>query len=158
MSSIVSDEDVRYETDFCKRCGQARITLWGLCGDCSMTEARNAGKPDATARCFMLAQKLIGPLRRVAYTHGYALPEHGSLQRDIDLVAVPWTAEACDPFVLAEALRAKAAEINGYADVASHEKMQRVSASEAARTPLLVLPVGQRRLYRSERVSEVRRG
>lgn len=38
---------------------------------------------------------------------GYALMVHGSLARDLDLVAVPWVEEASDPAVLAEAIRAK---------------------------------------------------
>jgi len=29
--------------------------------------------------------------------HGYALAVHGSLQRDFDLIAVPWIEEALDP-------------------------------------------------------------
>jgi hypothetical protein len=37
---------------------------------------------------------LIEPLRAVARSLGYALTVHGSLVRDIDLVAVPWTSDA----------------------------------------------------------------
>lgn len=33
---------------------------------------------------------LIAALRHVAYRCGYALAVHGSLKRDIDLIAVPW--------------------------------------------------------------------
>lgn len=33
---------------------------------------------------------LIGPLRTVCMELGYAVTVHGSLRRDIDLVAVPW--------------------------------------------------------------------
>lgn len=33
---------------------------------------------------------ILEPMRRVAKTEGYALTVHGSLNRDIDLVAVPW--------------------------------------------------------------------
>jgi hypothetical protein len=36
----------------------------------------------------------------VAREHGYALAVHGSLQRDMDLVAVPWTDRAADPEIL----------------------------------------------------------
>lgn len=35
---------------------------------------------------------------------GYALTLHGSLLRDADMVAIPWTASAVDPSVLAEEL------------------------------------------------------
>lgn len=36
-------------------------------------------------------------LVRIAKAHGYALAVHGSMTRDFDLIAVPWTAEAGDP-------------------------------------------------------------
>lgn len=44
-------------------------------------------------------------LERVAWRHGYALAVHGSLARDMDLIAVPWTADAEDAAVLVEAVR-----------------------------------------------------
>ena len=34
---------------------------------------------------------IIGRLRVVAHELGYAVTVHGSLRRDIDLVAIPWT-------------------------------------------------------------------
>lgn len=36
-------------------------------------------------------------LAAVARSHGYALAVHGSLQRDFDLIAVPWVARPSDP-------------------------------------------------------------
>ena len=36
-------------------------------------------------------------LERVAWRHGYALAIHGSMARDLDLVAIPWTDDADDP-------------------------------------------------------------
>lgn len=50
--------------------------------------------------------ELLPTLREEARRHGYALALHGSGQRDLDLVAVPWVAEASPPAQLAEALRA----------------------------------------------------
>lgn len=50
-------------------------------------------------------KELIGPLREKARELGYALAVHGSLKRDIDLIACPWTDDAVAPPVLAEALR-----------------------------------------------------
>jgi len=44
-------------------------------------------------------------LRSVAREHGYALALHGSGERDLDLIAVPWTATASRATVLVEALR-----------------------------------------------------
>jgi hypothetical protein len=42
-------------------------------------------------------------LVRIAREHGYALGLHGSLARDLDILAVPWVEEASEPQVLAEA-------------------------------------------------------
>lgn len=39
-------------------------------------------------------------LVEVARSHGYALALHGSLQRDLDLIAVPWTEAAIAPLEL----------------------------------------------------------
>jgi len=47
----------------------------------------------------------IERLRQVAREHGYALAVHGSLERDIDLLAAPWVEEASDADTLAIALR-----------------------------------------------------
>src|SRR4051812_2987278 len=55
--------------------------------------------------------RLIGPMREVARTHGYALAVHGSVNRDIDLIACPWVAEATDAETLYIALMRKCAEI-----------------------------------------------
>lgn len=60
---------------------------------------------------------LIGPLRDRARELGYAIGVHGTLKRDIDLVACPWTTEAVDARTLAEALQAVASEINGRASM-----------------------------------------
>ena len=35
-------------------------------------------------------------LAEIAQAHGYALAVHGSVSRDYDLVAIPWTEEAVD--------------------------------------------------------------
>ncbi len=59
--------------------------------------------------------RLIAPLREIAQANGYALAVHGSLARDIDLIAAPWTDGAVEAHVLAEAIGRKAAEIIGYA-------------------------------------------
>jgi hypothetical protein len=68
-------------------------------------------------------ERLIGPLREKAGRLGYALGVHGTLKRDIDLIACPWAADAVDARTLAEALRAVAAEHNGgKADLAWREE------------------------------------
>lgn len=36
-------------------------------------------------------------LERIAWRHGYCLALHGSLARDLDIVAIPWTDDADSP-------------------------------------------------------------
>ena len=40
----------------------------------------------------------------VARVHGYALAMHGSLVRDLDVVAVPWVEKCSPPIVLVQAI------------------------------------------------------
>ena len=47
---------------------------------------------------------MIPALRRVAREHGYALGLHGSMARDLDLIAVPWVDNASSAEVLVEAV------------------------------------------------------
>lgn len=47
---------------------------------------------------------MIDPIRKVARQLGYAIAVHGSLARDIDLIACPWTEEAVDAETLAHAV------------------------------------------------------
>lgn len=63
-----------------------------------------------------LYEKLIGPLREVARRLGYALTVHGTLRRDIDLVAVPWVSAAVPARTLVRALRAMTREVVGLAE------------------------------------------
>lgn len=44
-------------------------------------------------------------LLQIAKDHGYTLCVHGSLHRDLDLVAVPWIEEAADPLDLIKAIK-----------------------------------------------------
>lgn len=44
----------------------------------------------------VLLDHILEPMRRVARDAGYAITVHGSLARDIDLVAIPWTDQAAD--------------------------------------------------------------
>jgi hypothetical protein len=41
-------------------------------------------------------QKVVREIRRIAKTVGWAIGEHGTKERDIDLMAVPWDGQACD--------------------------------------------------------------
>lgn len=68
------------------------------------------GNPERDAKCraaFPALYSAIWPdLRDVALTKGYALLIHGSLSRDLDLVAVPWVKHAAPAEELVETLRA----------------------------------------------------
>lgn len=44
-------------------------------------------------------------LERLAWRHGYALALHGSMSRDLDLIAVPWTEDADPPSKLLASFR-----------------------------------------------------
>lgn len=46
-------------------------------------------------------------LAKVARAHGYALAVHGSMQRDMDLICVPWIAEPSEPAAVVKAMTAK---------------------------------------------------
>lgn len=46
----------------------------------------------------------IEKARKAAYELGYAVAVHGSMERDLDLVAIPWTVEACDTETLVKAI------------------------------------------------------
>lgn len=60
-----------------------------------------------------ILESVIEPVRAVARIHGYAICIHGSLARDIDLVAVPWTEAAHDPVVLVQDIRAVISSVLG---------------------------------------------
>lgn len=61
---------------------------------------------DRAAECMRAYATLIDPIRRVARQFGYAVAQHGSLARDIDLVAIPWSEHAVPPELLVEAIAA----------------------------------------------------
>jgi hypothetical protein len=61
--------------------------------------------------------QLIAPIRETARRLGYAVGVHGSLRRDIDLIAVPWTAEAVSADELVAAIVATIECVNGLAFV-----------------------------------------
>lgn len=51
-------------------------------------------KPATTAPVYAAMYHELAELARM---HGYALAIHGSLSRDFDLIAIPWTDEAGSP-------------------------------------------------------------
>ncbi len=62
------------------------------------------------------AAAMYPELAEIARRHGYALAAHGSLARDLDLIAIPWTEEAGEPqLVLHEIVSTFAVELLGNA-------------------------------------------
>ena len=55
-------------------------------------------------RCEELAALLIPVLRYRAESCGYAIGTHGSMRRDVDLIAVPWRESAINPEALVQHL------------------------------------------------------
>lgn len=53
-----------------------------------------------------MSERIIGIARPVAAACGYAICVHGSLERDVDLLAVPWVDDAADATDLAKAIQA----------------------------------------------------
>lgn len=48
--------------------------------------------------------EFIAKVREIAEQCGYAVAVHGSRQRDLDLIAVPWIANAINPYQLVDAI------------------------------------------------------
>jgi len=65
--------------------------------------------PDLRARQYF--DRLKTPLTATARRHGYALAVHGSLARDIDLVAIPWVPNPSSPADLIAAIVATASDV-----------------------------------------------
>ncbi|QIB32623.1 hypothetical protein [Ancylobacter pratisalsi] len=59
---------------------------------------------DRATSCLRMYSMTIDPLRKVARQLGYAITTHGSLVKDIDLLAIPWTEDAVEAEVLAAAV------------------------------------------------------
>ena len=49
-------------------------------------------------------RSIIEPMRAAARAHGYALGVHGSMRRDLDLIAAPWREGCSDKDTLAGAI------------------------------------------------------
>lgn len=65
-----------------------------------------AARAAAKALCEAALDGFIDPVRRVARDCGYAIAVHGSLAKDIDLVAIPWSDRACEPDILVDKIAA----------------------------------------------------
>ena len=65
--------------------------------------------------------EVIGCVRKHARLHGYAVGVHGSLRRDIDLIAVAWTPHAAPAPVMVEAVRQALCRLTGSARLSDLE-------------------------------------
>lgn len=74
-----------------------------------------AGAEISAAVCEKALALAITPFRNIAREYGYTLAVHGSLARDIDLVAVPWTEQAGDAEILLGDLKGAAVGVFGRA-------------------------------------------
>lgn len=71
--------------------------------------------PGLYKRAQLAYRRLIDPIRAIAKEHGYAIGVHGSLARDIDLIAVPWIAKPFAAEKMIEAIRDACESIEGTA-------------------------------------------
>lgn len=67
----------------------------------------------AGAFCQTLLDSILPAIREVARSKGYAVAVHGSLKRDIDLIAVAWTDQAVSADELLAAVRYAVGDILG---------------------------------------------
>ena len=65
---------------------------------------------------------VIACVREQARDYGYAVGVHGTLKRDIDLIAVAWVPGARPAGVMAEAVREALAALTGSADLGGVER------------------------------------
>ena len=63
---------------------------------------------------------VLPSIRTVARTLGYGIGVHGSMRRDLDLIAVPWSEEHATPDALAKAIQYAALGTHG--DVVNWEQ------------------------------------
>jgi hypothetical protein len=101
IETVLMDKEGRPELWGKKIMILGTIAVW----DENEVNLNRTSKPDMTLLPIVYATMLPG-LVRVAKECGYALAVHGSLKRDMDLVAIPWVEEA----VTAKALIQKLSE------------------------------------------------
>jgi hypothetical protein len=85
---------------------ERREAIEAVLAELSRLDRYYPGLADSCRRAYRLT---IDAIRDAAKAKGYAIGVHGSLSRDIDLIACPWTDEAAPPEELAEAVRRAAA-------------------------------------------------
>jgi hypothetical protein len=61
--------------------------------------------PERVAEVRALAERILELARHAARAVGYAIGQHGSMERDLDMIAVPWTEDAGDELALVKAIQ-----------------------------------------------------
>jgi len=80
------------------------------------TRAATTARPTERGAVEAISVRLLSEMRRVARQDGWSLAVHGSMARDLDIIAVPWTDAATDETAFVEAMRAAVArELSGKA-------------------------------------------
>jgi hypothetical protein len=72
-----------------------------------------------------VCERLLPVIRSAAQQHGYAIAAHGSFERDLDVVACPWTDVASDSVAMVRAVQAALTEELGFEVVRSGEVGQK---------------------------------
>ena len=84
----------------------------GVQGSTADGQQCNEQQPQALSRAYGVIDpdyaRIFTIARCLAWAEGYALAMHGSFTRDLDLIAVPWAARACDPEHLAKRIESAA--------------------------------------------------
>lgn len=78
--------------------------------------------PGLADSCRKILVEILPGITETAKEYGYCVALHGSVARDIDLVAIPWICEASSASEVAEAIRVAAEKITEIAFVAPHEE------------------------------------
>lgn len=103
-------EGVDKRASRCRFCAEARAVQFS-------TEALRTYRPGAWFRANSVDllqafyESRLPFIRAAAKEHGYAIGAHGSMRRDMDLIAVPWTDVVSTPDVLAHAIAVAACGI-----------------------------------------------
>lgn len=87
--------------------------------------ARRWSEDSRAAVIALFVEQCLPALRDTARSMGYALAVHGTLRRDLDLVAIPWVERASSPDELVEALALRTKDLTGWGHLTHdrwHEK------------------------------------
>lgn len=94
-----TDYSVEHDNFYCSACKQGMgDEYYQVHRRTEMTDKGRAGA------CQRFINEYLPAVREVAQGLGYAVAVHGSLERDVDLVAVPWVEDAKSAEVLVEAV------------------------------------------------------